>query len=65
MSIEPFSLTWMTIDEWARGEIEDARDNLEEYDDEALRGRIAALRELLALGDSEQKEEITSVDYSN
>ena len=65
MAVETFSATWAAVSEWARDEIEEARDNIEEYEDEALRGRIRALRDLLALGEPTAEKENTSVVYSD
>ena len=47
--IERTSDTWIQIEQWAENQIEDARNNLEDQDDDKQRGRIELARELSAL----------------
>jgi len=48
--LDPHSQTWLAVKEWAQKQIEERRNQLEEKDDEQVRGRIKALRDLLDLG---------------
>jgi len=52
--IETHSETWVTVKDWAQAELDRARNNLEStgldmIETENLRGRAAALRQLLSL----------------
>lgn len=48
--LDPKSPTWRAVEDWARQQIESAKDALVEKDDDRQRGRIEALRELIDLG---------------
>ena len=63
--IDRLSSTWITIEEWAKQEIIDARDALEasEVDGDINRGRITSARKLLELGGTDHAAMIESVDY--
>lgn len=65
--LDPSSSTWRAVSEWATAQIEGARDSLESViadgpASNVLRGRIQALRELLAL-DRPQPSIPEAVDY--
>lgn len=56
MTIDRQSLTWRQVEAWTRAEIQHARDrlerrNLDERSSDFDRGRIAALRDLLAMAE--------------
>lgn len=60
--IERTSDTWIQIEQWAENQIEDARNNLEDQDDDKQRGRIELARELLALKEPLDTD-FEAVDY--
>lgn len=62
--IEVTSDTWVTIEKWALIEIERSRDNLEKGNSDIERGRIDALREILALAKPVGVQTVV-VDYSD
>ena len=62
--IEVTSDTWVTIEKWALIEIERSRDNLEKGNSDIERGRIDALRVILALAKPVGVQTVV-VDYSD
>lgn len=69
MSINAHEMSWLTVEKHARNDIEASRDALEQAGmsvevAENLRGRIAAMRDILKLADQQSDSSLqTSVDY--
>lgn len=69
MAIETQSPTWIATVDWAKKEIETARDQLESpsLDEKAtaiIRGRVKAIKDLLALAESKAPVETGTVRYT-
>jgi hypothetical protein len=69
MIVNPHEMSWLAVEAYARKEIERHRDRLEtdglmDTESQFLRGKIAALRDVIRLADQQSSDtHIPTVDY--